>query len=109
MYINSNRLYVKGVFTGYRRGKTIQHENTALLRIKGVNARKDAAYYFGKRVAYIWKAKNIKNNTKYRVSWGVVSAAHGNNGQVRARFSRNLTARAMGAPVRVMLYPNHTV
>jgi large subunit ribosomal protein L35Ae len=74
------RLYVKGVFTGFKRGHTTQHEKTALLRIKGVNQRKDAAYYFGRRVAYIFKGKNIKNNTKYRVHWGVVSAAHGNNG-----------------------------
>ena len=104
-----DRLYQKGVFTGFKRGKTIQHENTALLRIKGVNQRKDASFYFGKKVAYIWKGKAIRNNTKYRVSWGVISAAHGNNGQVRARFTKNLTPRAMGAQVRVMLYPNRTI
>ncbi len=107
--IFNDRLYVKGVFTGFKRGKTVQHEKTALLRIKGVNQRKDASYYFGKKVAYIWKGKAVRNNTKYRVSWGVVTSAHGNNGQVRARFVKNLTPRAMGAQVRVMLYPNRTI
>jgi len=103
------RLYVKGIFTGFRRGKTTQKEQQALLRIKGLNDRKDTTFYQGKRVAYIYKAKNLKNNTKFRVRWGTISGAHGNNGQVRARFQKNLPPRAMGGPVRVMLYPNRLV
>lgn len=106
---NMYRLYVKGVFTGFQRGKTVQHENHALIAIKGLTGRKDASYYFGKRVAYIYKAKNLKNNTKYRVMWGTISSAHGNSGLVIAKFRRNLPARAMGGQVRVMLYPNRRV
>jgi len=35
--------------------------------------------------------------------------SHGNNGALRVKFNRNITAKAMGAYVRVMLYPNHSV
>lgn len=104
-----NRLYTKAVFTGFKRGKTTQYEQFALLKIKGVNEKKDSSFYFGKRVAYIFKAKTIRNNTKFRVIWGKIVKSHGNNGLVRAQFARNLPPRAMGQTLRVMLYPNRSI
>ena len=103
------RLYQKAVFTGFKRGKTTQHEQFALLKIKGVNDKKDTSFYFGKRVAFIYKAKKATNNSRFRVIWGRVVKAHGNNGSVRAKFARNLPPRAMGAQLRVMLYPNRAI
>ena len=44
------RLYVKGIFAGFRRGKRSQNENQALVKIEGLNSRKEAAYYLGKRL-----------------------------------------------------------
>jgi large subunit ribosomal protein L35Ae len=38
--------------------------------------------------------------------WGRVVRSHGDNGVVIARFAKNLPPRAMGATLRVMLYPN---
>jgi len=89
------------------------------MKIDGVKTRDDAKKYLGKRVAYIYKAKNPKARTskrnfegklggvtRYRVIWGRIARPHGNGGTVRARFRTNIPPKAFGATVRVMLYPS---
>ena len=97
------------MFTGFKRARHTQNEQFALLKVKGVNEKKDASFYFGKRVAYIYKGKSVRNNSKFRVIWGKIVKSHGNNGLVRAQFAKNLPPKAMGATLRVMLYPNRTI
>lgn len=102
----SHRLYSKAVFLGFQRSKSVQRPNKALVEIEGVKTKKDADFYMGKRVAYIYKAKKEVAGSHYRVIWGRIARPHGGNGVVRAHFRKNLPARAMGHSLRVMLYPS---
>jgi len=94
------RLYVKATFSGYRRGKSVQNENIVLVKIEGLNSKKEAHYYLGKRLVYIYKTKR-----GYKTIWGRIMSQHGNNGVVKARFSKNLPPKGIGSTLRVMLYP----
>ena len=94
------RLYVKAVFSGFRRGKRTQDENHALVHIEGLNSRKEAQYYLGKRIVYVYRTKN-----GYKSILGRICSQHGNNGTCKAKFLRNLPPKAIGSTLRVMLYP----
>jgi len=100
------RLYCKGTFVNFVQGKHHQNDSKALLALNGVKSREDTSFYMGKRCAYIYRASKKKQNTKIRVIWGKIVRAHGNNGVVRAKFRHNLPSKALGASVRVMLYPS---
>ena len=99
------RLWVRSKFLGFRRNRVNQNTSQALLKIEGVNKAEDTQYYLGKRVAYIYKAPIALQGSRFRTIWGRVSKAHGGKGVVIARFLPNLPARAMGATLRVQLYP----
>eukprot|EP01091_Cochliopodium_minus_P007338 TRINITY_DN17233_c0_g1_i1.p1 TRINITY_DN17233_c0_g1~~TRINITY_DN17233_c0_g1_i1.p1 ORF type:complete len:136 (+),score=25.05 TRINITY_DN17233_c0_g1_i1:60-467(+) len=108
----SPRLWTRGVILGYRRGRRNQYPSISLLKIDGVRTRSDAHFYYGKRVAFIYKAKTKTTTfrgkkTRMRVVWGKIVKAHGNNGAVRARFSSAINSEHFGRTVRVMLFPSN--
>ncbi|THU73692.1 hypothetical protein C4D60_Mb04t25570 [Musa balbisiana] len=89
------RLYVRGTILGYKRSKSNQYENTSLVQIEGVNTKEEVAWYCGKRMAYIYKAKTKTKGTRYRCIWGKVCRPHGNSGVIRAKFKSNLPPKSM--------------
>uniref|UniRef100_A0A453R069 Ribosomal protein L35Ae n=1 Tax=Aegilops tauschii subsp. strangulata TaxID=200361 RepID=A0A453R069_AEGTS len=89
------RLYVRGTILGFKRSKSNQYESTSLVQVEGVNTKEDVAWYAGKRLAYVYKAKTKSNGTHYRCLWGKITRPHGNSGVVRAQFKSNLPAESM--------------
>ena len=100
------RLYVKGVMTSFQRSKRSQTSHTVLIKLQGVNDKAEVDFYKGKRVCYIYKAPTEKNGARFRTIWGKVTGAHGSIGGVKAKFQTNMPTKALGQPVRVMLYPS---
>ncbi|KAG1459891.1 hypothetical protein G6F56_006062 [Rhizopus delemar] len=103
----SSSLYSKGRVLGYERAKRTQNPNVSLIQVEGVQTTKDAQFYLGKRVAYVYRAQREVNGSKVRVIWGRIARTHGTNGVVKARFRNNLPPKVFGASVRVMLYPSN--
>ncbi|KAJ6817850.1 60S ribosomal protein L35a-4 [Iris pallida] len=64
------RLYVRGTILGFKRSTSNQYENTSLVQIEGVNTKEKVAWYPGKRMAYVYKAKVKKDGSYYRCIWG---------------------------------------
>lgn len=117
------RLYSKGRILGYKRGKSLQQENTSCIKLENVHSIEDAKFYLGKRVAFVYHAKKARcvsgkgttfkvndendgKKSRSRVIWGKVVRTHGNSGVVKAKFRTNLPPKSFGAAVRVMLYPS---
>lgn len=85
------------------RSKSNQYPNTSLIQIEGVNTKEEVAWYAGKRMAYIYKAKVKKNGSHYRCIWGKVTRPHGNSGVVRAKFKSNLPPKSMVSVLYLLL------
>ncbi|RPA96158.1 ribosomal protein L35Ae [Choiromyces venosus 120613-1] len=104
---SSHRLYVKARHLSYQRGKRNTNPNTSLVKIEGVDTPKDASFYLGKKIAFVYRASREVRGSSIRVIWGKVTRPHGNSGVVRAKFRHNLPPKSFGATLRIMLYPSN--
>lgn len=77
----------------YYRGRRNTYHHTNLLQIEGCSDNKEANFYLGKRVAFIYRAQAAKAGSKFRCVWGKVTRSHGSNGVVKAKFTKNLSVR----------------
>jgi large subunit ribosomal protein L35Ae len=81
-----------------------QNPNVSLIQVEGVQTTKDAQFYLGKRIAYVYRAQREINGSKVRVIWGRIARTHGTSGVVKARFRKNLPPKSFGATVRVVSF-----
>src|SRR5271170_2311430 len=56
------RLYVRGKHVSYTRGKRNTSPNISLIKIEGCDSIKDAEFYLGKRIAYVYKVQFHPNH-----------------------------------------------
>merc|ERR1712118_548460 len=90
------------------RAKKIQYDKSLLVKLEGVQSRKETFFYCGKRAAFVYKIKTSRRSIICRCSWGKVIGSHGSSGIVRVMFRKSLPPCAMGENCRIMLYPSHT-
>ncbi|MCK4827100.1 50S ribosomal protein L35ae [bacterium] len=77
----------------FRRGRHTQKTNQLLLSLKDVDSRAGASRFIGKKVA--WKTKSGK------VITGKIASPHGNNGVLRARFSKGISGEVLGTEIEI--------
>merc|ERR1712224_1033129 len=102
----SPRLFVEANILGYKRSKKNQYSQISLIKADGLESQKNIAFFFGKKIAFVYKAQKFRLGTKFRCIWGKVIRAHGNSGVLRAKFRKNLPPKSKGLSCRIMLYPS---
>jgi large subunit ribosomal protein L35Ae len=84
---------INGKVLQFRRGRHTIHERHFLIEITGVSDKGEAEKFIGKIVE--WKSPAGK------VIKGKISAAHGNNGVVRAIFEKGLPGQSITTEVQI--------
>ncbi len=85
---------VRGLIIGYRRGSNTQYPNEVLVKLYGIDDKRHAAGFIGKKIVYVDEKGNV-----YR---GKIIGVHGNKGVLRAVFKPNLPGQAIGKEFRLI-------
>lgn len=86
---------MKGKIASFRRSRHTTKGNQMILRVDKIDSKEDAEKLVGKKV--VWKspgkeAKEIK---------GEITAIHGRNGFLRARFEKGMPGQSLGSDVEI--------
>jgi large subunit ribosomal protein L35Ae len=84
---------MQGLIVNYRGGLKTQTANQYIIEPEGSKSKASAAKLAGKKV--VWKT------SKGKPIVGKIMQAHGNNGAVRAKFSKGLPGQALGTKVEI--------
>ena len=84
---------MKARVVNFRQGRHTQKTNQLLLSVKDVDNRGAASKFIGKKVT--WKTRSGK------VIAGKVASPHGNNGVLRARFSKGISGEVIGKEMEI--------
>ncbi len=84
---------MEAVVINYRRGRRTVRGNQLIIEIPGVRDRREASRFIGKKVL-------VKDLGPRFV--GQITAVHGNNGRVRARFEIGLPGQVIGGRVEIL-------
>ncbi len=86
---------MKAVLASYRRSRHRIHPHYGVIHIDGVESKGAAEKLVGKGISWTAPGK-LKTTIK-----GKITAAHGNNGRVRALFERGLPGQALGTELKI--------
>ena len=85
---------MKARVVSFRRGRHNFRPNQLLLEVEGFDSKSSASSLIGRKVVWSSPAKKLIH--------GKITACHGNNGVVRARFSKGLPGEAIGSDVEIL-------
>lgn len=80
----------------FRRGRRSQRMNQFLLEVAGVETKEAAVKLVGRKV--VWTSPGQRP----KAIGGTITACHGRNGVLRARFTRGLPGEAIRNKVKVL-------
>jgi large subunit ribosomal protein L35Ae len=85
---------MKARIVSFRRGRHNFRPNQLLLEVQGLDSKAKASKLIGKKVVWVTPGKKQIH--------GKIAACHGNNGVVRARFSKGLPGTAIGKDAEIL-------
>ncbi|MBU0530844.1 MAG: 50S ribosomal protein L35ae [Nanoarchaeota archaeon] len=84
----------KAIILSYRRGRHTQKMNQILVEIAGIDTKAKASKFIGNRLVWITPSKKEIH--------GKITHAHGNNGVLRARFTKGLPGTVVGKHIKLV-------
>ena len=84
---------MEAIVINYRGSVRVKNNRQMILEVNGIDSKDKAAKLVGKKVVFTTPGK------KQMV--GVISAPHGNNGALRAKWETGMPGQAIGSKVKI--------